>query len=212
MEVFTTDVLFLSLGIYKFKIRVDFLQVNRSSIEIMAANWKTGKIFAGKNCYRSEYVVLDVHLDKPEELEFRATLFEPAQTKMSNVSVDLIVSLKKEFNDDSIYADLGDNPEILFILEDEKAPAGCVHQGMSAISAYLKMNNIESHCLLTSMCDLQLIKYCINIYNYIAFSVLDCEGRIVSLANLVKAIRPETKIIFGGPQVTLEGKSLMEDH
>lgn len=214
MEIFTTNDLFLPSGVYKFKIRVDFLDKDRSNIEIMAANWKTGKVFAGKNCYRSEQVVLDVHLDRPEELEFRATLFESTKTKISNVSIDFIVALKKEFNDESIFSNLADNPEVLFILEDEKAPAGCVHQGMSAISSYLKMNNTESHCLLTSMCDRQLMEYCINRYKYkfIAFSVLDVADRTVSLANLVKAIRPETKIIFGGPQVTIAGKALMEDH
>jgi anaerobic magnesium-protoporphyrin IX monomethyl ester cyclase len=110
-----------------------------------------------------------------------------------------------------------DNPMALFINHDRHLTAEhLVPQGISAIAAYLREHGINSHALITSTSDNEFMLDRIDQwgYPYVGFYVNSSAATIQSVRDLteqIKARRPHTILLAGGPHATLAPLELMSD-
>ena len=109
------------------------------------------------------------------------------------------------------------NPEILFINPDRNMTGErIVHQGISSIAAYLFESGIESHALLTSLCNDDFIIEMIEKYpyKYVGFFITSDPTSVnysKKMINRIKAKRNDIIYLSGGPHPTLGSEDLMKD-
>jgi anaerobic magnesium-protoporphyrin IX monomethyl ester cyclase len=109
------------------------------------------------------------------------------------------------------------NPVVLFINPDRHLTTEhIVPQGISAIAAYLQERGIKSHALITSTSDDEFILDNIDRwgYPYVGFYANSDAVTIRSVRDLtekIKARRPQTTLLAGGPHATLAPLELMAE-
>ncbi len=104
------------------------------------------------------------------------------------------------------------NVDNLFIIPDRSMPLNCVHIGISSIAAYIYSKGYNSRALNTSLFADEDIKEILKSgYNYIFVTMIDGQtDDIYHLARLVKSVSPNTKIVVGGPHITVTGTKELE--
>jgi anaerobic magnesium-protoporphyrin IX monomethyl ester cyclase len=114
-------------------------------------------------------------------------------------------------------ARMPDNPVALFINHDRHLTSEhLIPQGISAIAAYLRARGINCHALITSTSGDELIMDSIDRwgYAYVGFYANSDATTIRSVRTLtekIKARRPQTTLIAGGPHATLAPLELMAE-
>jgi len=212
----TSEEIKLTAGNHRCRVEYRIISnpLKRSDmIQAMIANWRTLKTFRGvdipgKECESQEnnwrVTQLDLKIENEETVEFRVSLICKGMVQVRSMEI-----AEKE------QRQLPQNPRVLFILESRPDPTGCVHQGFSAIAAYLMKNGIESHAALTESCDDKTLYNTIGQYNYeyVAFSVLSgIEAMIHLRIEQIKVRFPKVKVIIGGPHVTITEDEMMRQN
>lgn len=112
---------------------------------------------------------------------------------------------------------LSDNPSCLFIIPDEKLPLKSVHLGVSSIAAHiLNEGRFRSHAINTSLVNEEEIRYLLKRYRYKYVFITVCTGHgqqeaVHLIAELIKNVSRSTKVVVGGPHVTVTGADTIKN-